>query len=157
MKRPRAEERAALHGPWPTPIEIIAAEFADWDISRDLGTDGTHGDWQARHIPTGAEAKAPTPRALLVCLREHRRVNDPDRPVIDRLNDRYPDWKVWRSVDEHGQPAAWLASNKTAGPEFAPTLHADTADKLEAQLKDPGHAHGLAHADAVTRRRGERL
>ncbi|GAA1980436.1 hypothetical protein GCM10009799_01970 [Nocardiopsis rhodophaea] len=157
MKRPRAEERAALHGPWPTPIEIIAAEFPEWDIGRDLKADGRHGDWRAHHTPTGATVQAPTTRALLVCLREHRRANDPDRPVIDQLNDKYPDWKVWRSVDDQGRPAAWLATNKTAGSEFAPTLHADSAEQLEAQLQNPGHAHGLALADLPRGERGEHL
>ncbi|MBB6174923.1 hypothetical protein HNR23_004983 [Nocardiopsis mwathae] len=82
---------------------------------------------------------------------------DPDVLALVRLNDKYPDWKVWRSFDERGRPAAWVATNKTAGSDIAPTLHADTAEKLEAQLKNPGYAHGLAHADAVARRRGELL
>jgi hypothetical protein len=44
----RSQERDALHGPWPTRPEELAAQYAGrWTIYRELREDGTHGDWVA--------------------------------------------------------------------------------------------------------------
>lgn len=49
---------ATLHGPWPTPAEVLAATYgAEWDIFRELLDDGTHGDWIASRAD-GAEHRA---------------------------------------------------------------------------------------------------
>lgn len=45
--RTRTMERDTLHGPWPSPPEILAAEYPDWEIWRDQ--DGhRHGPWYAK-------------------------------------------------------------------------------------------------------------
>ncbi|GAA1766318.1 hypothetical protein [Streptomonospora arabica] len=57
-------------------------------------------------------------------------------PQVGEDHDRY--WRVWRSVDDHGRPAAWCASKKAGAPEeWAPTLHAPTLAALEAQMASP--------------------
>lgn len=44
----RSHERDALHGPWPTRPEEVAAQYADkWVIYRELHPSGTHGEWIA--------------------------------------------------------------------------------------------------------------
>lgn len=59
--RTRAWERENLHG-WPSEPEILAADFPDWEISRDI-PDG-HGEWRAVHgdrvltAPTVPELRA---------------------------------------------------------------------------------------------------
>ncbi|MFC7326285.1 hypothetical protein [Marinactinospora rubrisoli] len=60
------------------------------------------------------------------------------------MNAEYPNWNVWRSVDDLGRPAAWVATNRTRDSLFAPTLHGDTAEKLEQQLRNPPLAAGLS-------------
>ncbi|MFC7330837.1 hypothetical protein [Marinactinospora rubrisoli] len=59
--------------------------------------------------------------------------------TLRRLQETYPGWRIWRSRDHYGRPAAWLASN-CGVPGAAPTLHGDTAEKLEAQLQSPPRA-----------------
>ncbi|MBX6357820.1 MAG: hypothetical protein IRZ05_18440 [Micromonosporaceae bacterium] len=51
---------AALSGPRPSLAEYVAADFGHaWDIWREVGPDGTHGDWVARelHPDGGAEPR----------------------------------------------------------------------------------------------------
>lgn len=44
----RSQERDALHGPWPTRSEELAAQYANrYIIYRELHEDGTHGNWVA--------------------------------------------------------------------------------------------------------------
>ncbi|MBX9391585.1 hypothetical protein ACFPZ0_05740 [Streptomonospora nanhaiensis] len=56
---PRAADRDALHGPWPTEAEALQAKYPDWEISRELRADGTHGDWYARRDGTSLQAETP--------------------------------------------------------------------------------------------------
>ena len=40
--------RDTLHGPWPTPAEELQGLYGDtWNIHRELGSNGHHGDWIA--------------------------------------------------------------------------------------------------------------
>ncbi|GAA3730377.1 hypothetical protein HDA32_005982 [Spinactinospora alkalitolerans] len=65
-----------------------------------------------------------------------------DDGTLERLNREYPNWRVWRSRDDRGRSAAWVATNRTPGSPWAPTLHGDDAGLLEAQLQDPPPAYG---------------
>ncbi|MUL39705.1 hypothetical protein FZ103_00670 [Streptomonospora sp. PA3] len=68
--------------------------------------------------------------------------HDDDQATLERLNRQYPNWKVWRSKDDRGRPAAWVATNKRGHDSVcAPTLHEPTAAKLEAQLQAPPLRH----------------
>ncbi|GII91958.1 hypothetical protein Ssi02_21890 [Sinosporangium siamense] len=49
--RPERLRAESLHGPWPTPIEELGAEFGDtWEIWREVDPAGRHGDWFARRL-----------------------------------------------------------------------------------------------------------
>ena len=38
-----------LHGPWPSHAEALQGLYGDiWNIYRDRGNDGHHGDWIAK-------------------------------------------------------------------------------------------------------------
>lgn len=44
----RRAQKDALHGPWPSPAEELQGLYGDtWNIYRELGTNGDHGDWVA--------------------------------------------------------------------------------------------------------------
>lgn len=66
MTRMRAMERDELHGPWPTLIEQVQSAYPEWDISRELRSDGTHGDWRAQR--GDSVITAPTPDLLRMRL-----------------------------------------------------------------------------------------
>ncbi|MDA2809622.1 hypothetical protein O4J56_03120 [Nocardiopsis sp. RSe5-2] len=54
-----------------------------------------------------------------------------------RLNTTFDGrWRVWRSRDDQGRPAAWVATN-IGVPGAVPTLHETTPERLEAQMKNP--------------------
>ena len=36
-------------GIWPSPAEILQADFPEWHISRELDSAGRHGMWTAQH------------------------------------------------------------------------------------------------------------
>ena len=66
-----------------------------------------------------------------------------DQQALDRLNAAHAGrWRIWRSRDEYGRPAAWVASNHGA-PGASATLHAPTAAELEALLAAPPPGAGL--------------
>ncbi|WP_152513427.1 hypothetical protein [Nocardiopsis baichengensis] len=68
--RARAWERENLHG-WPTDAEVLAADFPDWEISRDLADDP--GEWRA--VRGDCVLSAPTVpelRALLEAAEEQK-------------------------------------------------------------------------------------
>ena len=117
MTDQRAEDQAALHA-HPSAIEIIAADFPDWEVSRDR--DGaTHGSWQATRGNT--TLSAPSPAGLLVRLQTQE---------LARLQAEHGTrWKVWRT------PRYWMATSRVEGVE--PTLMEDTADRLEARMLNP--------------------
>ncbi|MFC9087047.1 hypothetical protein [Nocardiopsis dassonvillei] len=117
MTDQRAEERAALHA-HPSAIEIIAADYPAWEISRDR--DGTaHGEWQATR--DSVTLSAPSPAGLLVRL---------ETQELARLQaDHGQRWKVWRT------PRYWMATALVDGVE--PTLMEETADQLEARMINP--------------------
>lgn len=48
----RNSERAALHGPWPSPAEELQGTYGDqYEIHRELLRRGRHGDWIASPLP----------------------------------------------------------------------------------------------------------
>jgi hypothetical protein len=118
MTDQRADEAATLHA-HPSVIEIIAADYPRWQISRER--DGAeHGDWTATRGET--TLSAPTARDLLVALEEHE---------LDRLRAEHGTrWKVWRT------PRYWMATALVEGVE--PTLMEETPDTLEARMENPG-------------------
>ncbi len=65
----------------------------------------------------------------------------PDERELDRLNDEYPGWRVWRSRKD-GVPAGWVATNENPHSTFDPTLHGETAEELERLLRCPPHRIG---------------
>ncbi|WP_046470345.1 hypothetical protein [Allosalinactinospora lopnorensis] len=73
---------------------------------------------------------------------------DGEAATLARLNLDYPGWHCWRT-HERGRLRAWCASNKDPGSDRAPTLHGDTADQLEAQLKDPPRKRGRTIAELI--------
>ncbi|MEV5707272.1 hypothetical protein [Actinoallomurus sp. NPDC052274] len=51
----RNSERAALHGPWPSPAEELQGLYGEqYEIYRELGEDGRHGDWVAHPLPSAS-------------------------------------------------------------------------------------------------------
>jgi hypothetical protein len=119
MTDQRADERAALHA-HPSAIEIIAADYPHWEISRDR--DGTaHGDWQATR--DSVTLSAPTPAELLVRL---------EAQELARLQDEHSKrWQVWRT--RNGR--YWMATALVDGVE--PTLMEESAGALEARMLNP--------------------
>ncbi|GAB3210942.1 hypothetical protein ACQEU5_07900 [Marinactinospora thermotolerans] len=68
----------------------------------------------------------------------------PDEATLRRLNAEHTGrWRVWRSLDEHGRPAAWVATNLGAAGA-AMTLHETTPERLEEQMNAPPPAYGRA-------------
>ncbi|WP_017623195.1 hypothetical protein [Nocardiopsis chromatogenes] len=64
-------------------------------------------------------------------------VEEAHEAMRERLNTAYNGrWRVWRSRDDKGRPAAWVATN-IGVPGAAPTLHETTPERLEAQMKNP--------------------
>ncbi|GAA3739008.1 hypothetical protein [Salinactinospora qingdaonensis] len=55
---------------------------------------------------------------------------------LARLSTEFPGWHIWRSVDKHGNTAAWVATNRR-DDGYSPTLHEDTAERLETVLRHP--------------------
>jgi hypothetical protein len=50
---------AGLHGPRPTAAEELAGEYADeYEIYREIGPGGTHGDWIAKRWPIEGQQDA---------------------------------------------------------------------------------------------------
>lgn len=117
MTTQRAKERAALHA-HPSAIEIIAADYPEWEINRDR-TGAVHGDWQATR--EGVALTAQSPAGLLVRL---------EAQELARLQAEYADrWKVWRT------PRYWMATALVADVEA--TLMEDTAAQLEERIATP--------------------
>lgn len=119
MTDERARERAALHG-HPSVIETLAADFPDWEISRDR-TGGVHGEWCARR--RDVQVTAPTTLALLLRLEEAE---------LSRLRAEYGGrYRIRRT------PALWIATCRVDdGTE--PTLICDTSWDLEQAMCSPG-------------------
>ncbi|MDA2810341.1 hypothetical protein O4J56_06790 [Nocardiopsis sp. RSe5-2] len=60
-----------------------------------------------------------------------------DQELLNQLNAAYHGrWRIWRSVGEDGAPAAWVATN-IGVTDAAPTLHATTPERLQAELESP--------------------
>lgn len=118
MTDQRTEEQTALHA-HPSAIEIIAADYPAWEISRTR--DGAvHGDWTATRGKTTLTAA--NARALLVALERHE---------LDRLQAEHTGrWKVWRTR------RYWMATALVEGVE--PTLMEETPGALEARMINPG-------------------
>ncbi len=121
MTDQRAEDRAALHG-HPSAIEAIAADYPLWEISRRR-EGSIHSDWEA--VRGDVTLTAATPAGLFVRL---------EAQELSRLQADYPDYRVWRTE------RYWMASALVDG--VAPTLLEETADALEARLRNPGRPIG---------------
>ncbi|TQN31154.1 hypothetical protein FHX37_1046 [Haloactinospora alba] len=65
-----------------------------------------------------------------------------NQDTLERLREDYPGWRIWRSR-RGTRPAGWVATSLTPQDGRAPTLHADTAEELELQLKNPPMGIGL--------------
>lgn len=114
MTDQRAEDRAALHG-HPSAIEVIAADYPAWDISREPHA----GPWCATRGET--RLSADTPAGLLVRVEEQE---------LARLQaDHAHRWRVWRT------PNYWMANARVPGIE--PTLMEPTPAALEAKMLNP--------------------
>lgn len=64
--RPERERAESLHGPWPSAVEALQAQYSDtWEIWREVGRDGHHGDWLAKRLGSAmADLHAETIREL---------------------------------------------------------------------------------------------
>jgi|SRR5690606_4225572 len=83
------------------------------------------------------------PGAKLLVMDTSLTQHHADQQKLGRLNAAHAGrWKIWRSRDEYGRPAAWIASN-TGVPGASATLHAATAAELEALLAAPPPGAGL--------------
>ncbi|MBB4931869.1 hypothetical protein F4561_002689 [Lipingzhangella halophila] len=60
--------------------------------------------------------------------------------TLARLRREYPGWRIRRSRNGY-RLAGWVATN-LRDDDRAPTLHGDTAEELEQQLKDPPQRAG---------------
>jgi hypothetical protein len=118
MTDQRADQAAALHA-HPSVIEIIAADYPHWRISRTRDG-GKHGDWTATRGETTLSAA--TPAGLLVRLESQE---------LARLQAEYGDrWRVWRTL------RYWMATALVE--EIEPTLMEETPAALEARMNNPG-------------------
>ncbi|WP_017623711.1 hypothetical protein [Nocardiopsis chromatogenes] len=62
---------------------------------------------------------------------------EPDESIRRWLNVAHAGrWHIWRSVDDRGRPAAWVATNLGVSGA-APTLHETTPERLKAAMGDP--------------------
>lgn len=73
----------------------------------------------------------------------------PDQVIIDRLRERFPGWRVWRSRWDDGRPAAWWASNMDPDSDRVPTLTAWELGELERWLGSPPRRVRTAVAEVV--------
>lgn len=117
MTDQRAPERAALHG-HPSAIEIIAADYPDWEIRRDR--DGHHhGPWKATRGETTLAADSPA--GLLVKL---------EAQELARLQAEHAGrWRVWRTA------RYWMATALVDDVEQ--TLMEETPGALDARMRSP--------------------
>lgn len=62
---------------------------------------------------------------------------------VDRLRrDCPPRWRVWRAVRSDGSLGMWMTNPPPARTDLAPTLMAESAAGLRAQMADPGPRFG---------------
>ncbi|MFC4013139.1 hypothetical protein ACFOY2_38340 [Nonomuraea purpurea] len=73
--RPERERAETLHGPWPSSIEELQAEYIErWNIWREQKPDGSHSEWVAQRIQDEAvELRAINSEMLQESLAEHER------------------------------------------------------------------------------------
>lgn len=99
-------------------------------------------DW-ATAVEGRVELSERTPTADVYTVRSDHATAEcrvpltPEDAALRRLNAEHAGlWRIWRSSDEHGRPAAWVATN-IGVPRAAPTLHETSLERLEARLKSP--------------------
>ncbi|MFW5415359.1 hypothetical protein J0910_01655 [Nocardiopsis sp. CNT-189] len=122
-------------GPEPLRFDDLVT-LGDWaramDAAVELVEQAPDADvYAVRAVHTTAECRVPVP---------------PDEAALRRLNTEHAGkWRVWRSLDDRGRPAAWVATNLGV-PGAAPTLHETTPERLEARMQapPPGFAGPLA-------------